>query len=114
MANKTGKFANIDLYRAYKKEKATSFSDPVVAVGYMSFKTEPSAVEKSELAADGYTLLQMHGSTTLSYAQKLEENAPWVQSLFRGLEKNKVEIFPLNSTTIDLNPGLQGQQHPLY
>lgn len=114
MANKTGKYANIDLYRAYKKVKATSFSDPVVSVGYMSFKTEPSAAEKSQLTADGYTLLQMHGSTALSYAQKLEEKAPWVQSLFRGLEKNKVELFPLNSTTIDLNPGLQGQQHPLY
>ena len=36
-------------------------------------------------------------------------------SLFRGLEKNKVEILPLNTTSIiDINKGLQGQQHPLY
>lgn len=114
MANRTGKYANIDLYRAYKKEKATSFSDPVVAVEFKSYTSEPSAAEKAQLEDDGYTLLDMYGSGSLSYAQKLTENETWVKSLFRGLEKNKVELFPLNTTTIDLNPGLQGQQHPLY
>lgn len=114
MANRTGKYAGIDLYRAYKKEKATSFADPLVSVPYIAYTTEPTDAEKTLLETNGYTLLQMHGNTALSYAQKLEENAAWVKSLFRGLEKNKVELLPINSETIDVNPGLKGQQHPLY
>lgn len=114
MANKVGKYANIDLYRAYKKEAATGFSDPVVAVSYIAYKTEPTADEKAQLTADGYTLLEMHGSVAVSNGQALTESAAWVKAIFRGLEKNKVELLPLNTTTIDNNPGLKGQQHPLY
>ena len=115
MANKAGKYANIDLYWAYKKETATTFEDPVVAVPYIGFKTEPTSAKKAELTAQGYTLLQMHSSTALSYAQKFEASAIWITSLFRGLEKNKVELLPLNATEIiDVNSGLAGQQHPLY
>jgi hypothetical protein len=33
---------------------------------------------------------------------------------FRGLQKNKTELLPLNTTTITNNPGLTGEQHPLY
>lgn len=114
MANKTGKYANIDLYRAYKKEKATGFSDPIVAIPYIGFKTEPTAAEKAQLTTDGYTLLEMHGSVAVSNGQALKVDAAWVKAIFRGLEKNKVELLPLNTTTIDDNLGLSGQQHPLY
>lgn len=114
MANRVGKYANIDLYRAYKKEKATSFEDPVVTVAYIGYKSVPTAEEKAKLTADGYTLLEMHGNVSLHYTQKLEASATWLVGLFRGLEKNKVELLPLNSETIDVNPGLKGQQHPLY
>jgi starch-binding outer membrane protein, SusD/RagB family len=115
MANRTGKYANIDLFRAYKQEAATSFADPVVAVPYIGFKEAPSATEKAELEAQGYSFLEMHSSKALSYSQKLGATETWVTSLFRGLEKNKVELLPLNTTSIiDVNPGLAGQQHPLY
>jgi hypothetical protein len=103
MANKTGKYANIDRYRAYKLVAATSFNDPVVAVPYIGYTTTPSDAEKARLKAEGYTLLEMHSAV-----------AAWVKAIFRGLEKNKVELLPLNTTTIDNNPGLQGQQHPLF
>lgn len=114
MANQTGLYANIDIFRAYKKEKATSFSDPVVAVPFIGYKAEPTAAEKSQLTKDGYTLVSMKANGSLSNSVALQATAPWVVNLYRGLEKNKVETFPLNSTTIDDNPGLQGQQHPLY
>jgi starch-binding outer membrane protein, SusD/RagB family len=114
MANRTGKYTDIDLYRAYKKVAATTFEDAVVSVPFIGYKTIPSDAEKQTLTTNGYTLLEMHGSTSLSYANRLGENVAWVVSLFRGLEKNKVELLPLNQTIIDVNSGLTGQQHPLY
>ena len=115
MINRTNKYANIDLYRAYKKVKATSFSDPVVSVPYIGYKTAPSVEEQAALAKDGYTLLLMGSSLkNASFDGEMIEDAPWVINLFRGLEKNKVELLPLNITTIDDNAGLKGQQHPLY
>jgi len=114
MASRTGKYANIDMYRAYKKEKATSFSDPVVSVSYIGYKTAPSAEVQAALTKDGYTLLEMGGTKNLSFAGEMKADASWIVNLFRGLEKNKVELLPLNITTIDDNAGLQGQQHPLY
>jgi starch-binding outer membrane protein, SusD/RagB family len=114
LANKKGKYVNVDLYRAYKKDVATSFSDPVVAVPYISYTSTPTAEVKAQLTKDGYTLLDMFGKGSISFQNELTANIAWVTSLFRGLEKNKVELLPLNSTTIDQNQGLKGQQHPLY
>jgi hypothetical protein len=114
MANKTGKYANIDLYRAYKQETATGFNDPVVGISYIGYKTAPSTTEKNTLTANGYTLLEMHSNVAVSGGQVLGATQPWVIAIFRGLEKNKTELLPLNTATIDANPGLKGQQHPLY
>ena len=115
MANHTGKYAGIDRFRAYKKEKATSFSDPVVAVPYVGYLDEPTSTEKARLESEGYTLVDMYAAGNLFGKTKLGENENWVKELFRGLEKNKVECIPLaTSAIIDVNPGLTGQQHPLY
>lgn len=114
MANKTGKYSNIDLYRAYKQETATGFNDPVVGITYIGYKTAPSAAEKTTLTANGYTLLEMHSNVAVSGGQVLGATQPWVLAIFRGLEKNKTELLPLNTATIDANAGLKGQQHPLY
>ncbi len=114
MANRTGRYAGIDLFRAYKKEKATGFADGAVTVPFIGYASEPDAAEKKRLSDQGYTLLDMTSTTSLSNGVVLSANAPWIVSLFRGLEKNKVEVLPLNTTTIDDNPGLKGQQHPLY
>ena len=114
LANRAGKYTNVDMYRAYKKEKATSFSDPVVSVSFIGFKATPTAEEKAALTTNGYTLLNMYSKDALSFANETTASAAWVVNLFRGLEKNKVELLPLNTTTIDDNAGLKGQQHPLY
>jgi hypothetical protein len=56
----------------------------------------------------------MHSNAAPHGGQTLKAGEPWVIAIFRGLEKNKVELLPLNTTTIDNNPGLAGQQHPMY
>lgn len=115
MANHTGKYTDIDRFRAYKKETIVSFENPTVAVSFKSYKTEPSDTEKDQLKKDGYTLLDMYSNISLNFPNKMGANEKWVTNLFRGLEKNKVELLPLNTTSIlDVNPGLTGQQHPMY
>ncbi|MFL5747942.1 MAG: RagB/SusD family nutrient uptake outer membrane protein [Niastella sp.] len=114
MANKAGKYATIDQYRAYKLETATNWNDPVVAVPFIGYKTAPTAADKATLTANGYTLLDMYSATAVSGGQVLGATQAWVKAIFRGIEKNKTELLPLNTTTINNNPGLVGQQHPLY
>jgi len=114
LANRSGKYADTDRFRAYKKTDAWVFNDPNVALPFIGFKTEPSAAEKASLEAEGYTLLNMYSSTSAFFANTFNADAVWVRNIYRGLEKNKVELFPLSTATIDNNPGLRGQQHPLY
>ncbi|MGO1244871.1 MAG: RagB/SusD family nutrient uptake outer membrane protein [Sphingobacterium sp.] len=109
-----GKYQDVDRYRAYKSTPATVFNDPVIAIDFIGLKEQPSQTEKAALENQGYTVLDMYGSSSLFFANALQSDAVWVQNIFRGLEKNKVELFPLSTSTIDNNPGLQGQQHPLY
>lgn len=113
MAGKTQEFADIDAYRVYKKTIATSFEDPVVAIPYTGYK-QLTSVDSTQLVKDGNTVLRMHGISPLYSQGALAPNATFVANLFRGLEKNKVEILPLAISVIDINPGLKGQQHPKY
>jgi len=115
MANKTGKYANIDLYRTYKLDVATSWNDPVVAVSFTGFKTKLTAADSANAKANGLTILDMFSNVAISGGQVLDASQQWVKDIFRGLEKNKTELLPLNTTTtINNNPGLAGEQHPLY
>ena len=114
LAAHTGKYQDVDRYRAYKSTPATSFNDPLVALDFIGLKSEPTPVEKIALQNQGYTILDMYGASPLFFTNALKADAVWVQNIYRGLEKNKVEIFPLSTSTIDNNPGLQGQQHPSY
>lgn len=114
MANHTGKYADIDRFRAYKITDAKSFNDPTVALDFISFQAQPDDAQRTELTNQGYTVLDMYGSTAAFFNNKFAADEVWVRNIFRGLEKNKVELFPLNTSTIDNNPGLRGQQHPLY
>jgi hypothetical protein len=114
MANKTGKYANIDLFRAYKLETATTFNDPVVAIPFIGFKTALTNSDSTAMKAGGYTILEMHSNVAPHGGQALAAGQAWVKAIFRGLAENKTELLPLNTTTIDNNPGLKGQQHPLY
>ncbi len=113
MANRTGEYADIDGYRVYKREKATSFEDNVVAVPYTGYKTLTSA-DSLLFVQQGFKVLRMHGPSPLNSRGPLTANAAFVTNLFRGLEKEKVELLPFANSIIDVNPGLQGQQHPKY
>ncbi|BAV05271.1 Starch-binding associating with outer membrane [Filimonas lacunae] len=115
MANVTGAYANIDRYRVYKRDKATSFQDPVVSVPYTGYNVL-SPEDSTTLAQAGNVVLRMHsgGNVTLFSQGALEANNALIQNLFRGLEREKVEILPLATSLIDINPGLAGQQHPKY
>lgn len=113
MAGRTDEFADIDAYRVYKKSVATAFQDPVVAIPFTGYKQMTSA-DSTQLVKDGNIVLRMHGASPLGSQGVLTPNAALVTNLFRGLEKNKVELLPLAISIIDVNPGLQGQQHPKY
>ena len=74
--------------------------------------------QKASLTAEGYTISAMFdGASDLNNnGKKIADTEAWMTtSLFRGLAKNQVELLPLNqSSIIDVNSGLQGQQHPKY
>ena len=114
LANRTGKFQAVPRFRAYKKTETKAYNDPTVAIDFLSFQEEPTPAERIELDNQGYTIVDMYGSEAVFFNNKFTANEVWVRNIYRGLEKNKVELFPLNTSTIDNNPGLRGQQHPLY
>ncbi|MGV3706185.1 MAG: RagB/SusD family nutrient uptake outer membrane protein [Arcticibacter sp.] len=113
LAGKTQEFADVDAYRVYKKTVANSFSDPVVAIPYTGYKQMTSA-DSTQMVKDGFVVLRMHGASPLYSQGALTPTAAVVNNLFRGLEKNKVELLPLAISIIDVNSGLAGQQHPKY
>lgn len=113
MANKTGAYADIDRYRVYKRVKATAFKDPIVAIPYTAYKVL-SGADSTALAGAGNVVLRMHGNSPQNSQGQLTANAALVNNLFRGLEKEKVELLPLAVSILDVNPGLKGQQHPKY
>lgn len=114
MAAGEGRFANIDRYAAYKPETPSGFKSPLVHMRYTAITRSDSAA----YAKQGYTVQNMFQATKgfINSNHNISAKEAWMTtSLFRGLEKNKVEILPLNTTSIiDINKGLQGQQHPLY
>ncbi|PRD54228.1 RagB/SusD family nutrient uptake outer membrane protein [Sphingobacterium gobiense] len=114
LANHTGKYEGVAQYRAYKRTDARTFNDPTVALDFIALESEPTQEERTALENQGYTILNMYGASAVFFANAFSADAVWVRNIYRGLEKNKVELFPLNTTTIDNNPGLRGQQHPLY
>ncbi|MGQ1946417.1 RagB/SusD family nutrient uptake outer membrane protein [Geofilum sp. OHC36d9] len=114
IANHSGDYADIDLYRAYLPVAATEFEDPVVAEDYVGYNTELSESEIADLESQGYVVVDMFSDDDLSNSKIYSADQVWIESLFRGLEKEKVELLPLNQKMIDVNPGLEGQQHPLY
>lgn len=118
LANLDGDYAGVSRYRAYKMGTAISFSSSLVALNFKNYQAEPTSAESLELQNEGYTIVDMFsGSGNLANStSSIGASQAWMTSgLFRGLEKNKVELLPLNQTSvIDVNTGLQGQQHPLY
>ncbi|GGH06060.1 RagB/SusD family nutrient uptake outer membrane protein [Sphingobacterium alkalisoli] len=114
LARHQGKYVNVPRFRAYKIDAVAKLSDPTVAIPYQGFVSAPTTQERATLEGDGYTILDMYGRNAAFFANSFTPTEVWVTNIYRGLEKNKVELFPLNTQTIDANPGLRGQQHPLY
>jgi hypothetical protein len=98
----------------YKLVTATSWNDPVVAVPFTGYKTTLTAADSAAAKTNGQTILDMYSATAASGGQALVATQAWVTDIYRGLTKNKTELLPLNTTTITNNPGLTGEQHPLY
>ena len=83
----------------------------------------PEGVKVDEVS---YTILNMFsiysikqkGNLSVEDVTGISTNNPWItgaSGVFYGLEKNKTELIPFNTTNIlDVNPGLAGQQHPGY
>jgi len=84
-----------------------------VAIPYTAYKTLTPA-DSTQLAKSGNVVLRMHGASILNSQGQLTAGAALVTNMFRGLEREKIEILPLATTIIDVNPGLRGQQHPKY
>lgn len=117
MANRTGEYADIPRFAAYKRFAMTSFEESTIALPvYKYYSEEPDDTEKAQLTNDGYTLVNLYGQNTgaMFFNNELKEDILWVQRFFNGLIKNKTEIFPLNNTMMNDNPELRDQQHPLY
>ncbi len=85
--------------------------------------TEASVPESVSVKEAEYIILNMFGCHSVKQkgglsVDKIEGVADknvWIEDMFYGMEKNKVEIMPFNTTSIiDVNPGLVGQQHPCY
>ena len=114
LANRTGRYQDVPRYRVYKRTDARSYNDPTVALEFIGLNETPTEQERADYEADGYTVLDMYSADAQFFPNTYTANDPWVKNLYRGLQKNQVELFPLSTTTIDDNPGLRGQQHPLY
>lgn len=165
LANREGKYANVDVYRAYKEVGKAVYQDPLIAIPFISmdddditslglsddemttlkvlnasgkgflekefyedkegnvYLTSHSVPEGKEVTAVTYTILNMYGIHSIKQAgglsvtdvDGLASKNTWIEKMFYGMEKNKVEILPFHTTAIiDVNPGLTGQQHPCY
>lgn len=116
MANRRGKYASIDLYRAYKLTTANRFKDPVVSVPFIGYAAAPSKWLADSLTSAGYTVLNMLTGDPVPGTGNfpMQEDAPWLVGLFSGAKKNKIECMPLSISMMDDNPGLQAEQLPTY
>lgn len=117
MANRTGKYANIPKFAAYKRFNMTTFEEPTIGISaYKTYLSEPDQTEKNLLQTGGYTLVNLYGinSGAMFNNNELKADAVWVTRFFDGLTKNKTELLPLSNTMMNENPELRNQQHPLY
>lgn len=168
LANHEGQYQNVDVYRAYKLSATPTYSDPTIALDYISLTAQdlvdmgltekqistlntinssstgflsvkfyevgnkvyykqsdvPAGAKATEVS---YTILNMFGIKTIKQkggnlcvktVEGVSDENKWITGstgVFYGLEKNKTEILPFNTTNIiDVNPGLADQQHPCY
>ncbi len=100
--------------------ETTFYEDKATGKVYFTKDAVPAGVETAEAA---YTILNMfgchsvknRGGLSVEDVEGYASKNTWIEDMFYGLQKNMVEILPLNTTSIiDVNPGLKDQQHPCY
>ncbi len=100
--------------------EVTFYEDKGTGKVYFTEDAVPAGVEATEAT---YTILNMFGCHSVKQKGGLSvddvegyaSKNTWIEDMFYGLQKNMVEILPLNTTNIiDVNPGLKDQQHPCY
>ncbi|MDU1905876.1 MAG: RagB/SusD family nutrient uptake outer membrane protein [Dysgonomonas sp.] len=98
----------------------TLYEDKATGKVYFNKNDVPAGTDVTEAS---YTILNMFGCHSVKQMGGLSvEEVPglasvnkWIENMFYGMQKNMVEIMPFNTTNIiDVNPGLIGQQHPMY
>jgi hypothetical protein len=123
LAQRTGQYADVPLFAAYKREVA-QLEDPVnEVVPVYTYQTEPDAAEKAKLISEGLILVNMNGETLTSgiepaFAYFFDIStgnlSSWVADMNSGLVKNRSELYPFQTTILEQNPGLDGKQLPSY
>lgn len=98
-------------FRVYDKITATQLPNPVTA---LSFETFVSLTEEEVQAykGAGKLVMNMFSNADISKSNALAPTEAWLTGLFRGLEQDKVELYPIPQSIIDANPQLK--QHPKY
>lgn len=130
LARRENEYAEVPYYRVYQETKATEFKAKLVSIPYIAVNEKLSEADSLSYVNKGYTVLPMlvkdknglmHNNSFTDDDGKL---ATWITNLYRGLlgetetieivGRDQVELLPLNTTIINDNPGLVGQQHPKY
>ncbi len=108
---KNGATAACPGFRVYNKIVATDLPNEVTA---LSFQTYENLTEEEiqNYKNEGKLVMDMFSDDDISKSYALQEGEVWLKSLFRGLEQNKVELYPIPKSIIDANPQLK--QHPKY
>lgn len=133
LASREAPYDKIPTYRAFKIASSTTWKDPLIALQYVDFTTQPTAADLANLEAkyggkwswtnmfstinnQGKSLSALMGqSKILGVAENKGTMPSWINDMFRGYSAGHCELYTLSRTAIiDINPGLEGQQLPGY
>ncbi len=106
-----GANVNVPGFRVYDKLVAAEFPNEIMALSYDVYETLTDE-EIAKFEEEGKLVTNMFSDADISKSYALAPNEAWLVSLFRGLEQNKVELYPIPRSIIDANPQLK--QHPKY
>lgn len=106
-----GPTADVPGFRVYDKITATDLPNDITAVPFETYVTMTIA-DSTNLANSGKLIMDMFSDQDIAKSYLFAPDEPWLISLFRGLEENKVELYPIPKSIVDANP--QIKQHPKY
>lgn len=98
-------------FRVYDKIVATELPNKITALSFDAYTTLTEE-EITNFRNSGKLVMDMFSDDDISKSYLLAPGEAWLTSMFRGLEENKVEIYPIPKSIVDSNP--QIKQHPKY